>query len=101
MKLINKEELSDEAIQALDTVFDRFSENKSFLTLDELQCFAKKTNGEPFTAQELDQIKDFFDCTEDGFMTKRGFREMYETQSIADASETIKDLKTHGFDFEE
>ncbi|KAJ9075911.1 hypothetical protein DSO57_1031181 [Entomophthora muscae] len=92
-------ELKEEVVTILEEAFSRFDADKDeALNQKELDAFATALNGVPFDEDSLKQIKEVFDVTEEGHLTKRGFIEMYELQSGSEPEETIKDLTTLGFD---
>lgn len=82
--------------KALDHIFKKYDlDLDNSLCPAELAAFATATNGAPFTTEDLDEIHMYFTCDDNG-LTKQGFYEMYHTQSMADSSETWRDLKAHG-----
>ncbi|KAF5365576.1 hypothetical protein D9758_003225 [Tetrapyrgos nigripes] len=68
------------------------------LTDEGLDAFAKDTNGSPFSQETKDEILEFMDATEDGFLTFKGFLQVYQLQTENDEEETWKDLSRHGYD---
>ncbi|KAJ1665476.1 hypothetical protein IW140_003200 [Coemansia sp. RSA 1813] len=84
---------------ALVEIFERYDKDKDGALNDaELKAFAVFTNGEPFTAVDLEDIRGNLKCTENGDLKREGFLQMYSLQTNAgDDDETWKDLKKHGY----
>ncbi|KAF5330806.1 hypothetical protein D9619_005790 [Psilocybe cf. subviscida] len=70
----------------------------AYLTEEGLQKWAVDTNGEPFSDETKEEMAEFFDNTDDGFLTFKGFMQLYQLQTESDEEETWKDLAKHGFD---
>jgi Ca2+-binding EF-hand superfamily protein len=86
--------------KALLEIFHRHDRDKdSFLNDYELNEFAKMCNGgEGFDELAMEEIKDNFEVSEEGYLTENGFLAMYSLQTNASPEETWKDLKNHGYD---
>ncbi|KAI8058154.1 hypothetical protein BDF22DRAFT_664195 [Syncephalis plumigaleata] len=83
---------------ALTEIFKRFDkDNDGALSLEELNAFAEATNGEAFTEETLDEIKESFDVNDQNDLTLRGFLEMYTLQTTSEPEETWKDLRKLGY----
>lgn len=82
---------------ALLQIFSRFAlKHPKRLSPSELAAFVQAANHKPFTAEELSEMKIYFEMDEDS-LTERGFLEMYQIQSLADEDETRRDLVALGF----
>ncbi|PWN91581.1 hypothetical protein FA10DRAFT_265429 [Acaromyces ingoldii] len=64
---------------------------------DELDAFARATNGEVLSDESKEEIKEYLDCDDQSRITFSGFCEMYHLQTGSDAAETWKDLEALGF----
>ncbi|KAJ1966012.1 hypothetical protein GGI12_000386 [Dipsacomyces acuminosporus] len=95
-------EFTPECEAALKEIFDRYDRDRDGALNDkELEAFAVFTNGKPFSEEDLRDIRENLDCTEDGALLKAGFLQLYSLQTNAgDEEETWKDLKKHGYDDE-
>ena len=84
---------------ALEQTFARFDTDcDGALNVAELQAFARVCNGgEPFDDDEIDQIGQFFETNDANALTRKGFLQMYHTQTVARPSDTWKDLSALGF----
>ncbi|KAJ2557707.1 hypothetical protein EV175_001187 [Coemansia sp. RSA 1933] len=84
---------------ALVEIFERYDKDKDGALNDaELAAFANFTNGEPFTEEDLEDIRSNLKCRDDGSLIREGFLQMYSLQTNAgDEDETWKDLKKHGY----
>ncbi|KAJ3401597.1 hypothetical protein CcCBS67573_g06407 [Chytriomyces confervae] len=83
---------------ALLEIFARFDDdNDGALNRLELERFAVATNGEKFEEAAIDELKKSFNCNADGNLTRTGFLEMYQLQTLSDPNETWKDLIKHGY----
>ncbi|KAG8954717.1 hypothetical protein FRC04_011150 [Tulasnella sp. 424] len=69
----------------------------AYLTDGGLDRYATETNGQPFTAETKDELKEMLDCDDKGRLTLEGFFQIYQLQTENDEEETWKDLSTHGF----
>ncbi|KAF8321681.1 hypothetical protein DL93DRAFT_2072499 [Clavulina sp. PMI_390] len=69
----------------------------SVLDSQGLDRFAEATNGQIFSEEAKEEIQ-YLDSTPEGFLTFKGFLELYQLQTENDEEETWKDLSTHGFD---
>ncbi len=86
-----------EALKVLQEIFERFDKNLSnCLEVEELNEFASACNGKPFSREEKDEIKEYFDCLA-GNLTFKGFCEMYHLQSISEPEITVKDFIKMGY----
>jgi hypothetical protein len=97
--LLDGGDLSHALQGALESVFARFdADHDGALSETELQAFARACNGgETFEDEELDEIRQFFDTTPHGCLTRKGFLQMYHTQTLARPHDTWSDLKALGF----
>ena len=97
--LLDGGDLSHALQGALESVFARFdADHDSALSEPELQAFARACNGgETFEDEELDEIRQFFETTPNGCLTRKGFLQMYHTQTLARPHDTWSDLKALGF----
>lgn len=96
--LNHEQDLTDEAVQALEEIFNRYDRDvDGCLNETEIQKFAKDTNGEEFSAEELKECREYLDCDDFGSLTLKGFIEMFALQTSSDEEQTWKDLKVHGF----
>ena len=43
----------------------------------------------------MEELAENFDLDERGYLTLKGFIEMYQLQTLSDEDETLKDMKTH------
>ncbi|KAJ3281653.1 hypothetical protein HDU76_008880, partial [Blyttiomyces sp. JEL0837] len=50
-----------------------------------------------FEEEAVEELKKSFNVNEQGYLTKRGFLEMYQLQTLSDPSETWRDLIKHGY----
>ncbi|KIO20391.1 hypothetical protein M407DRAFT_245828 [Tulasnella calospora MUT 4182] len=69
----------------------------AYLTDSGLDRYATETNGQPFTTETKDELKEMIDCDDQGRLTLEGFFQIYQLQTENDEEETWKDLSTHGF----
>ncbi|KAI9501558.1 hypothetical protein GGI26_002082 [Coemansia sp. RSA 1358] len=95
-------ELTPGCEAALNEIFERYDKDEDgALNYEELQAFATFTNGEPFSENDLEDIRTNLECTNDGKLLREGFMQMYSLQTNAgDEDETWKDLKMHGYNAE-
>jgi len=70
----------------------------AYLAEGGLQKWAVDTNGQPFSDETKEEMAEFFDITDDGCLTFKGFMQLYQLQTESDEEETWKDLAKHGFD---
>ncbi|KAJ3115518.1 hypothetical protein HK100_001314 [Physocladia obscura] len=83
---------------ALLEIFARFDDdNDKALNRNELERFAIATNGEKFEESAIDELKKSFHCDQNGNLTRDGFLEMYQLQTLSDPNETWRDLIKHGY----
>jgi Ca2+-binding EF-hand superfamily protein len=95
--ILEDSQLHPDLEKALRDVFDRFDVDKDgALNKEELDEFAKATNGEVFDKETLADIKENFEVNDKGWLTRDGFVDMYHLQTMADPEETWNDLKKHG-----
>ncbi|KAN0027824.1 hypothetical protein ACTFIV_009648 [Dictyostelium citrinum] len=88
-------------ITVLREIFDRFDGNKdNCLNKREMQSYSKAVNGQEMDLQSLQTILGGYDSHPRNGLTFTGFVELYVNQTIEDSSETLKDLKTLGYDSE-
>ena len=97
--LLDGGSLSAKAVAALTITFERFdADADGALSTEELQALARACNdGEEFDADELEQIGRFFETDARQRLTKKGFLDMYHTQTCARPHDTWKDLQALGF----
>lgn len=97
--LLDGGELSHALQAALHQVFHKFDVDRDgALSTDELQAFARACNdGDCFSEEELQDLR-FFKTTEQGWLTLKGFLQLYHTQTTARPVDTWADLKALGFD---
>ena len=114
-QLLDKQnEFTKSCEEALIIIFKKFDLDKDACLNDkELDDFATATNGKPvcclinhtfnkyqfqFDKDIKEEIINAFDVREsDNALTAQGFIELYHLQTQADAEETQRDLKKHGF----
>ncbi|KAJ3203563.1 hypothetical protein HDU83_006681 [Entophlyctis luteolus] len=83
---------------ALLEIFARFDDdNDGALNRLELERFAIATNGEKFEESAIDELKKSFNCDAEGNLTRTGFLEMYQLQTLSEPNETWRDLIKHGY----
>ncbi|KAJ3071983.1 hypothetical protein HDU98_004471 [Podochytrium sp. JEL0797] len=83
---------------ALLEIFCRFDDdNDGALNRLELERFAIATNGEKFEEEAIEELKKSFNVNADGHLTRAGFLEMYQLQTLSDPGETWRDLIKHGY----
>ncbi|EGC36196.1 hypothetical protein DICPUDRAFT_22622, partial [Dictyostelium purpureum] len=100
-KLIDKDEdfFSEKAELALREIFSRYDLDKDqCLSEKELDNFAIGCNGKPFDKVSIEEIKENFDVNDKGWLSIRGFLEMYYMQTLSEPTETWKDINKHGYD---
>ncbi len=87
-------------------IFDRFDVDKDGTLNDkEIGAYFAATNDMDFSDDEeeemeqevLQEIKDNFETDDNGNLTKRGFLEMYQLQTLSEPQETWRDLQKHGY----
>ncbi|KAJ3414919.1 hypothetical protein HDV05_005868 [Chytridiales sp. JEL 0842] len=94
---------ADDALQpivstALLEIFARFDFDNDFaLSNEELEAFAIATNGEKFEEDAIAELKKSFNVDANGNLTRQGFLEMYQLQTLSDPNETWRDLIKHGY----
>ncbi|KAF8509271.1 hypothetical protein JB92DRAFT_2730499, partial [Gautieria morchelliformis] len=66
------------------------------LTEAGLDRWAQDTNGAPFTQETKDELHEYFDVTNKGHLTFKGFLQLYALQTENDEEETWQDLSKHG-----
>ncbi|KAF9483913.1 hypothetical protein BDN70DRAFT_873318 [Pholiota conissans] len=69
----------------------------AYLSDEGLREWALATNGEPFSEDTKSDVVEFFDVTDDGNLTFKGFLQVYQLQTENEEKETWKDLEAHGF----
>jgi len=91
--------LSDKFCAVLREVFARFDVDKDGgLSKDELQNFAVAANaGSNLEEDEVQQLQQFFETDSNGYLTQKGFFQMYQMQTTARSSDTWKDLQRLGY----
>ncbi|KAK9894530.1 hypothetical protein P389DRAFT_173520 [Cystobasidium minutum MCA 4210] len=62
-----------------------------------LERFGRDTNGQPLPEDQLEEMRTFLDCDNDGNLLFKGFMQMYSLQTSSEEEETWKDLRTHGY----
>ncbi|THH33958.1 hypothetical protein EUX98_g226 [Antrodiella citrinella] len=70
----------------------------AYLDTEGLDAWAVATNGKAFDEETKNELVDFMDITEEGFLTYKGFIQVYQLQTQSDEEETWKDLSAHGYD---
>jgi len=70
----------------------------SYLTPQGLDAWARDTNGAPFSKETREELREFMDVTDEGWLTFKGFLQIYQLQTENDEEETWRDLSNHGFD---
>ncbi|KAI9226388.1 MAG: hypothetical protein DHS80DRAFT_18774 [Piptocephalis tieghemiana] len=63
----------------------------------ELDAFATQTNGKPFDEETLAELRENFDLNDQGWLTLKGFLQLYFLQTEGEPEETWKDLRAHGY----
>ncbi|KAJ3204617.1 hypothetical protein HDU67_009403, partial [Dinochytrium kinnereticum] len=85
----SQDQLTQQVVTALLEVFGRFDDdNDGALSRDELEAFAIATNGEKFEEDAVNELKKSFNVDANGNLTRRGFLEMYQLQTLSDPDET-------------
>lgn len=85
--------------KALTEIFEKFDHDKDgLLNEKELQQFVMATNGQKLDERSLQEIRENFHVDDQNRLTKRGFLEMYQLQTLSEPEETWKDLQKHGYD---
>ncbi|ORX58677.1 hypothetical protein DM01DRAFT_321907 [Hesseltinella vesiculosa] len=83
----------------LKEIFAKFDkDNDNVWSTEELQAFAKATNGDSLDSNSLQDIAESFDVDDKNRLTSRGFYEMMHLQTLSDPEETLSDLKKHGYE---
>ena len=97
--LLDGDWFTHDAAKALEQTFLRFDTDRDgALCTPELQAFARACNGgEEFDEDELEQIKKYFQTDAKHALTRKGFLQMYHTQTVARPNDTWKDLQALGF----
>ncbi|KAG0092776.1 hypothetical protein BGZ93_005652 [Podila epicladia] len=91
--------LTQECEDALVAIFERYDADKDgALSNAELDAFAKDTNGDVFDEDTRNEITEFLDLNSKGYLTLKGFLQMYNLQTSSEPEETWKDLQKHGYD---
>ncbi|KAF9404836.1 hypothetical protein BGZ94_003912 [Podila epigama] len=91
--------LTQECEDALVAIFESYDLDKDgALSNAELDAFAKDTNGDVFDEDTRNEITEFLDLNEKGYLTLKGFLQMYNLQTSSEPEETWKDLQKHGYD---
>ncbi|PWA03040.1 hypothetical protein BB558_000807 [Smittium angustum] len=92
-------DLSDKFADALKEIFNRYDLDRDGALNDkEIEAFAQFTNGNAFSEAELNEIKLYLNCNDEGHLTLSGFYELYSLQaSSGDEEETWNDLIKHGY----
>jgi len=70
----------------------------SYLTQQGLDTWSRDTNGAPFSQETKEELIQFLDVTDEGWLTFKGFLQIYQLQTENDEEETWRDLSNHGFD---
>ncbi|KAJ3027130.1 UNVERIFIED_CONTAM: hypothetical protein HDU68_004364 [Siphonaria sp. JEL0065] len=98
VNILRQDALLPNVSTALLEIFGRFDDdNDGALNRLELERFAVATNGEKFEEEAIDELKKSFNCNEEGNLTRAGFLEMYQLQTLSDPDETWRDLIKHGY----
>ncbi|CAO3563024.1 unnamed protein product [Mortierella alpina] len=91
--------LTPECEAALVAIFQRYDvDNDGALSNTELDAFARDTNGDVFDEDTRTEITEFLDLDCNGYLTLKGFLQMYNLQTSSEPEETWKDLQKHGYD---
>eukprot|EP00128_Syssomonas_multiformis_P012911 Colp12_sorted_trinity150504_noHs@11163 len=100
VKLLDESgDVTEEFEKVLKDIFAAFDKDQDKVLNDaELNAYSTFLNGAPFGDEELEQMRDFFDCDEKGSLTFSGFLQLYQMQTSGDEQETWKDLTKHGYD---
>ncbi|KAL0947004.1 hypothetical protein HGRIS_013149 [Hohenbuehelia grisea] len=69
----------------------------AYFTSEGLDAWARDTNGAPFSEEQKEEIQ-LLDVTDEGYLTFKGFLQIYQLQTENDEEETWRDLSSHGFD---
>ncbi|KAI8830842.1 hypothetical protein BC829DRAFT_494641 [Chytridium lagenaria] len=94
----DQDQLTTQVVAALLEIFGRFDDdNDAALSREELEAFAIATNGEKFEEEAVNELKKSFNVDANGNLTRRGFLEMYQLQTLSDPDETWRDLIKHGY----
>ncbi|KAL7752940.1 hypothetical protein RI367_001390 [Sorochytrium milnesiophthora] len=99
MALIDEEtgDLTPEFEALLSKVFDHFdTKSTGKWQVEQMQAFAKATNGKEFDKETLNELQEFF-CDDKKCMTKEHFYDMYHLQSQNDEDETHSDISKWTF----
>jgi len=70
----------------------------SYLTSGGLDKYATETNGQPFSQETKQELREMLDVDDKGRLTLEGFYQIYQLQTENDEEESWRDLSTHGFD---
>jgi hypothetical protein len=99
-QLLHGDWLDPQLERVLLEIFGRFDvDSDGALNKRELQEFAGAcNNGETLPEDELQQIADYFEVTDDGALTKAGFFQMVYMQTVSRPQDTWNDLKALGYD---
>ena len=99
-QLLHGDWLDPQLERVLLEIFGRFDvDSDGALNEGELQAFAGAcNNGETLPEDELQQIADYFEVTDDGALTKAGFFQMVYMQTVSRPQDTWNDLKALGYD---
>ena len=92
-------DVSEKFKQILQELFKRFDvDEDGVLSESELKEFSKACGSDPFSEEEITEIKENFDWSDqgEGGMLPTGFEMMYAMQSGSRPEETWKDMKTLG-----
>ena len=99
-QLLHGDWLDPQLERVLLEVFAKFdADDDGALNEAELQTFAAACNdGEELGEDELQQISDYFEVSDDGALTKAGFFQMVYMQTTSRPQDTWNDLKALGYD---
>lgn len=90
--------LSEKFRLVLGEVFRRFDKDgDGALCRAELEEFAKESGTGQIEAEDIKQLKTYFDTDTAGNLTRKGFEQMYLMQSNHQAVDTWKDLERLGY----
>jgi len=91
--------LTPKFTDVLREVFGRFDiDRDGALSLAELEAFANASkSGEKIDEAELKQLGTFFEVNESGFLTCKGFEQMYAMQCGQAPADVWRDLKNLGY----
>jgi len=98
-QLLEGDWISERFQVVLSEVFDQFDvDGDGSLSRGELSAFSVAANaGTELDADEIEQLRQFFETDKNGNLTRKGFFQMYQMQTQARSGDTWKDLKRLGY----